>query len=224
MARGKRIQQILVADDHLLFRRGLRTVLSVEHDLELLDDVETLDEALSRARQQTPDVLLMDVDLLETASERDLVSLRQMQESVPVLFMASADEPRCLELAMNAGGRGYVLKNSTSAQLLDCIRRVAQGNDQEPRILSDTAEDLRALADSSEKYAREAPLTSRELEILKFLAEGRTVRETAAELSLSVKTIEAHKLNLMRKLDIHNRATLIEYAIEKGIIAGAVAA
>jgi len=96
LARGKRIQQILVADDHLLFRRGLRTVLSVEHDLELLDDVETLDEALSRARQQTPDVLLMDVDLLETASEQDLVSLRQMQELVPVLFMASADEPRCL--------------------------------------------------------------------------------------------------------------------------------
>ncbi|MDQ2777728.1 MAG: response regulator transcription factor [Acidobacteriota bacterium] len=224
MASGKRVQQILVADDHLLFRRGLRTVLAPESDLELLAEVFTLDQALAKAQEHLPDVLLMDVALLETASEPDLVALRHMQASLPVLFMASADEPRYLELAMSAGARGYMLKNSTPVQLLAGIRRVAQSNAQEPQILSNTAADLRALAGSSQQYARGTALTSREQEILRLLAEGRTVRETAEELGLSAKTVEAHKLNLMRKLDIHNRATLIEYAIEKGFIQPAVAA
>ncbi len=224
MASGKRVQQILVADDHLLFRRGLRTVLAPESDLELLAEVFTLGQALAKAQEQLPDVLLMDVALLETASEPELVALRHMQASLPVLFMASADEPRYLELAMSAGGRGYMLKNSTPAQLLAGIRRVAQSNAQEPQTLSNTAADLRALAGSSQQYARGAALTSREQEILRLLAEGRTVRETAEELGLSAKTVEAHKLNLMRKLDIHNRAALIEYALEKGFIQPAVAA
>jgi two-component system response regulator NreC len=218
LARGKRIQQILIADSHLLFRRGLKTIVSSEIDLEVIGEMSLLDETMEKANQSLPDVLLMDVSLLEAASDEQLVRLRQMQSAVSVLFLASADEPRGLELAMNAGGRGYMLKSATTSELLAGIRRVATGDQNEPQILSTTVSDLRALASSTERASRSPALTLREQEILRFLAEGHTVQQTAAELALSSKTIEAHKLNLMRKLDIHNRATLIEYAVKKGIV------
>ena len=112
-----------------------------------------------------------------------------------------------------------MLKDSTPAQILAGVRQVARGADNcDPSGLSPLIPDLQALAKSNEGYARGTVLTAREQEVMKLLAEGRTVREVAAELSLSIKTIEAHKLNLMRKLDIHNRATLVEYALDHGMI------
>ena len=111
-----------------------------------------------------------------------------------------------------------MLKNSPPAELVAAVSKVAKRDRLDPRSLSESAADLQALADTSARYSHAAALTLREQEILKLLAEGRTVRQTAGELSLSIKTVEAHKLNLMRKLDIHNRATLIEYALERGII------
>jgi DNA-binding NarL/FixJ family response regulator len=111
-----------------------------------------------------------------------------------------------------------MLKDSTAIQLLAGIRQIAFSDDQGSRSLSKIVPDLRALASSNDGYQRGAVLTSREQEVMRLLAEGRTVREVAQELSLSVKTVEAHKLNLMRKLDIHNRASLVEYAMQKGYI------
>ncbi len=107
--------------------------------------------------------------------------------------------------------------------MLAGIRQIAFSDDLNPRGLSKIVPELRALASSNDGYPRGAVLTSREQEVMRLLAEGRTVREVAAELSLSIKTVEAHKLNLMRKLDIHNRASLVEYAMQKGLIAAPVA-
>ena len=218
MSHRKTAHRILVADSHLLFRRGLRTLLSAEPDLEVITETSTLPETVLKSRLTSPDVVVMDVDLLETAPHDDLLAVRHMQGASGVLFLTQADEPRRLELAMAAGGRGYMLKNSPPAELVAAVSKVAKRDRLDPRSLSESAADLQALADTSERYSHAAALTLREQEILKLLAEGRTVRQTAGELSLSIKTVEAHKLNLMRKLDIHNRATLIEYALERGII------
>lgn len=238
MGRGKRVSQILIADGNLLFRRGLRTLLSAESDLEVIDEVCDTAEALEKVRAAVPgqagsgqaevgqagpdlvipDLVIMDLALLDGEGQQAAFAIRQAQPNVAILFLTNEDGPEQLERAVNAGARGYMLKNSPPAQLLAGIRQIAFTDDQSPRGLSKIVPDLRALASSNEGYPRGAVLTTREQEVMRLLAEGRTVREVAAELSLSIKTVEAHKLNLMRKLDIHNRASLVEYAMQKGLI------
>ena len=231
MGRGKRVSQILIADGNLLFRRGLRTLLSLENDLEIRGEASDAADALEKVRAASPDpsrpgtasnpaidLVVMDLALLDGDGQQAAFAIRQSQPNVALLFLTNEDGPEQLERAVNAGARGYMLKNSSPAQLLAGIRQIALTEDQNPSGLSKIVPDLRALANSNEGYPRGAVLTSREQEVMRLLAEGRTVREVAAELSLSIKTVEAHKLNLMRKLDIHNRASLVEYAMQKGLI------
>lgn len=203
----------------MLFRRGLRTLLAAESDLEVLDEASDVAETLAKLRQLSPDVLLMDLALIEAEGQQAAFSIRQARPETAILFLTQEDAPQQLDLAIAAGARGYMLKNSSPAQLVAGIRQIAFSDDQNSRGLSKIVPDLRALAASNDQYARGTVLTAREQEVMRLLAEGRTVREVAAELSLSVKTVEAHKLNLMRKLDIHNRASLVEYAVQRGLIA-----
>lgn len=219
MGRGKRVSQILIADGNLLFRRGLRTLLAAESDLEVLDEASDVTETLAKIRLLSPDVLLMDLALVEADGQQAAFSIRQARPETAILFLTQEDAPEQLDLAIAAGARGYMLKSSTPAQLVAGLRQIAFADDQNSRGLSKIVPDLQALAASNDSYARGAVLTSREQEVMRLLAEGRTVREVASELSLSVKTVEAHKLNLMRKLDIHNRASLVEYAMQRGLIA-----
>ncbi len=219
MGRGKRVSQLLIADGNLLFRRGLRTLLSAESDLEVLDEASDVTETVAKVRLLSPDVLLMDLALIEADGQQAAFAIRQARPETAILFLTHEDAPEQLDMAIAAGARGYMLKNSSAAQLVAGVRQVAFADDQSSRALSKIAPDLRALAASNDGYARGTVLTSREQEVMRLLAEGRTVREVASELSLSVKTVEAHKLNLMRKLDIHNRATLVEYAAQRGLIA-----
>lgn len=223
MGRGKRVSQLLIADGNLLFRRGLRTLLAAEIDLEVLDEASDIAETLAKVRLLSPDVLLMDLALVEAEGQQAALAVRQARPETAILFLTQEDAPEQLDLAIAAGARGYMLKNSTAAQLVAGIRQIAFAEDQNSRGLSKIVPDLRALAASNDGYTRGAVLTSREQEVMRLLAEGRTVREVASELSLSVKTVEAHKLNLMRKLDIHNRASLVEYAMQRGLIAPRVA-
>jgi two-component system, NarL family, response regulator NreC len=208
----------LIADRNLLFRRGLRALLDAESDLQTVAEASDAAEAFSKVATEKPAVLVMDVALLENGGAQAVFAMRQATPSLSILFLTQEDGPEQLEQAIEAGGRGYMLKNSTPGQLVAGIRQVAFTDEQNPRGLSRIVPDLRALAVPNEK-PRTGVLTSREQEVVRLLAEGRTVREVASELSLSVKTIEAHKLNLMRKLDIHNRASLVEYAARQGLIA-----
>jgi two-component system, NarL family, response regulator NreC len=218
LRRGKRVSQIVVADGNLLFRRGLRTLLGTESDLEVLDEASDLAETLAKAQLLSPDVLVIDLALVDAVGQQGAHSMRQGLPETAILFLTQEDGPAQLELAIAAGARGYMLKNSSPAQLVAGVRQIAFSDDQNSRGLSKIVPDLQALAASNEGYPRGAVLTSREQEVMRLLAEGRTVREVASDLSLSVKTVEAHKLNLMRKLDIHNRTTLVEYAIQRGIV------
>jgi two-component system response regulator NreC len=217
LIRGKRTHKILLADSHALFRRGLRTLLSAESDLDVVGEASDITEALATAREVMPNVLVMDLELVKAQGEQGALTIRQIDSSTGVLFLTQEDSPEQLETAIAAGARGYMLKNSAPRQLLAGIRQIATSDDQNARSLSRLVPDLHALA-LSNNLPRGSALTLREQEVMRLLAEGRTVREVATELSLSVKTIEAHKLNLMRKLDIHNRSSLIEYAVRVGLI------
>jgi len=129
------------------------------------------------------------------------------------------DDEDYLVECMEVGGSGYVLKDSPAPQLLAAIRDVHRGGSYlSPKMLSQLVDDFRSRIKSTHRQPRFATLTPREKEILKFLAEGQSVKEIAQHLNLSVKTVEAHKFNLMRKLDIHNKAQLVQYAIQKKII------
>jgi len=220
---GKRATQILIADPNGLFRSGLRTLLSAHDEFRVVDEACDAPEAVHKVKDMTPDVLIMDLALIEAEGQKAAHILRQAHAGTAILFLTRQDEPDGLRTAVAAGARGYMLKDSTPAQLIAAVREVASSlDDPNPGELSRLVPDLQALAESNAGYPRGSALTSREREVMKLLAEGRTVREVASELSLSVKTIEAHKLNLMRKLDIHNRASLVEYAIQTGMIAAPV--
>lgn len=206
-----------MADNQLLFRRGFRTLISAQPDLELVAEAAGLTETLLKIRQMQPDVLVVDLGIFDSTDQNGPLALRQAKAQAGLLCLTNHDSPEQLELAIGAGAQGYMLKNDTPAHLLAGIRRIA-ADDQNAGMLSRILPDLQALAASNQSYTRGPVLTPREQEVVRLLAEGHTVREAASELMLSVKTVEAHKLNLMRKLDIHNRASLMEYAVRSGIV------
>jgi DNA-binding NarL/FixJ family response regulator len=225
MTRDKRKHRTVVADSHNLFRRGLATLIAAEADMEVIGEAASAAGALAIVSAASPDgaeiaqadVLILEIGLLRDDPEATR-ALRMLPERTAVLLLAPSESAECLELTMAAGARGYMLKSTPPAQLIAGIRRSTVLEDRDSRGISPQAPDLQALAQTERSYSRTSPLTSREQEVMTLLAEGRTVREVAAELSLSIKTIEAHKLNLMRKLDIHNRASLVDYAVRSGLI------
>ena len=153
MTRGKRTHKILLADAHLLFRRGLRTLLSAEGDLEVVGEASDVKEALGTAQQVMPNVMVMDLALLQSHGEHGPLAVRQIDSSTGVLFLTQEDSPEQLELAIAAGARGYMLKNSAPGQLLAGIRQIATSDDQNPGSLSRLVPDLQALA-LNNKHAR----------------------------------------------------------------------
>jgi DNA-binding NarL/FixJ family response regulator len=209
----------LIADPQLLFRRGLRALFSAEPDLEVVEEATDFSDALAKSALLRPDVMVMDLALLEPATQHSLLAIRQRESAqTALLFLTDQDGERQLETAIAAGARGYMLRSSTPAQLLAGVRRVISAEDRSTMTISPAIADLQALATANPPQ-KGSVLTAREQEVVRLLADGRTVREVAAELGLSIKTVEAHKLNLMRKLDIHNRASLIEYAARNGLVA-----
>ena len=209
----------LLTDDHTLFRQGIKTLLSAETDLEVVGEASNAADAVVRANELRPDVVLMDVSMPGISSFEATRQIRGDRPETKVLFLTMYDDEDYLAECMEAGASGYVLKDSPSEHLVTAIRDVHRGGSYlSPRMLSHLVDDFRSRVKSAARLPRFSTLTRRELEILKFLAEGNSVKDIASTLDLSVKTVEAHKFNLMRKLDIHNKAQLVQYAIQKKII------
>jgi DNA-binding NarL/FixJ family response regulator len=206
--------RVLLADDHAIVREGLRSVLEKEPDLVVVAEAGDGREALRLAQEACPDVAALDLSMpllngLEAA--RQLVDRDRGPR--PILLTMHAEEPYVLE-ALRAGVRGYVLKGDAGADLVRAIREVAAGRVYlSPKISPAVVEALRApLAPP------DAPLTAREREVLQLVAEGKTTKEVAAILGVSVKTADAHRTRLMQKLDLHDVASLTRFAIRHGII------
>lgn len=221
MKQAQRTSRLLIADKSLLFCRGLRTLLGAEEDFEIVDVASSADETLAKVRLFAPDVLIIDVELLRSNEEPFKLALRQAMANGSILTLTGDDSEECLGHAIAVGAKGYMLKGAALVQLAEGLRQVAVSDNYNPLQISKIVPDLKALAAQNYAKAQTAVLTARESEVLRFLAEGRTVREVADELSLSMKTVEAHKLNLMRKLDIHHRSALVAYAVQHGMISAA---
>ena|SRR5579883_333953 len=207
--------RVVIADDHTLFRQGIKNLLSAENDLEVVGEASNAGDLAAIVAQTRPDTVLMDIGMPGLSSFEAARAIRKEYPSTRVIFLSMYDDEDYVAECVEIGAAGYVLKDSPVDQLLTAIREVSRGGTfLSPRLLS-------RLVDGFRMNGRERPfgaLTKREREILKMLAEGRSVKEIASAFDLSVKTIEAHKFNLMRKLDIHNKAQLVQYAIQKKII------
>lgn len=211
--------KILLTDDHTLFRQGIKTLLSAESDLDIVGEAANGAEAVEKVSEARPDIVLMDIGMPGLSSFEATRQIKKVRPDTKILFLTMYDDEDYLVQCMEVGASGYVLKDSPAQQLLAAIRDVYRGGSYlSPRMLSQLVDDFRSRIKTAHRQPRFATLTAREKEILKFLAEGQSVKEIAAGLNLSVKTVEAHKFNLMRKLDIHNKAHLVQYAIQKKII------
>lgn len=211
--------RILLADDHTLFRQGIKTLVASEADMEVVGEASSGTEAAAKAAELRPDVVLLDIGMPGPSSFEVTRQIKRTRPETKVLFLTMYDDEDYLVESMEVGGNGYVLKDSPAAQLIAAVRETFRGGSYlSPRMLCQLVDDFRSRIKSAARLPRFATLTPREKEVLKMLAEGNSVKEVACQLNLSVKTVEAHKFNLMRKLDIHNKAQLVQYAIQKKII------
>jgi DNA-binding NarL/FixJ family response regulator len=209
----------MLADDHTLFRQAIRTLISAEPDMEVVGEASNGGDAVEKTAEARPDVVLMDIGMPGLSSFEASRQIKRDRPETKILFLTMYDDEDYLVEGMEAGASGYVLKDSPSQQLVAAVREVHRGGSYlSPRMLSQLVDDFRGRIKSDNRLPRYATLTTRERQVLKVLAEGKSVKEIACDLDLSVKTVEAHKFNLMRKLDIHNKAQLVQYAIQKKII------
>ena len=211
--------RVLLTDDHTLFRQGIRQLLTAEPDIEIVGEAADAAEAVGLAGQIRPDLVLMDVGMQGMSSFEATRQIRKERPETRVVFLSMYDDEDYLAESVEMGASGYVLKDSPAEQLVNAVREVHRGGSYlSPRLLARLVEDFRSQGAGASRQPRFGNLTKREREVLKMLAEGQSVKEIASGFSLSVKTVEAHKFNLMRKLDIHNKAQLVQYAIQKKII------
>jgi DNA-binding NarL/FixJ family response regulator len=200
---------VLLVDDHALVRRGFRRMLEDEEDIVVKGEASDGDEAVRLAKQLQPDVTVMDCALPGTSG---LAATRKILEHNPkaaVLMLSMHSEDTWVRQALEAGARGYMLKNAVDLELVTAIRRVAAGEEVlDPQIARR----------GTLKGERETGLTVRELEILQLIVGGLSNKEIASQLGLSANTVAVHRANIMDALGIHKTAELVVYAIRNGLV------
>jgi|SRR5215471_8214852 len=209
----------LVVDDHTLFREGIRRLLEGEPDFVVVGEAGDALEAIAKVREHRPDVVLMDIGMPGMSSFEAARLIERNHPETRLIFLTMYEDEEYLLQCLDVGASGYILKDAPAPRLIGAVRDVHQGRKYlSPQVLEKLVDDFRSRSQGSPGLARSTTLTPREREVVKMIAEGNSVREIAGTLGLSIKTIEAHKFNLMRKLNIHNKAQLVTYAIQKKIV------
>ncbi|MFN3477646.1 MAG: response regulator [Candidatus Methylomirabilales bacterium] len=212
----KRIR-ILLADDHAIVRAGLRLLLESQPDMEVVGEAADGRETIRKVRELRPDVVVMDIAMPDLTGLEATRRIKEEDPQIQILALTMHEDERYFFQMVHAGASGYVVKGAPPADLLAAIRSVSQG---QAYLDPSLAKKLLGEYLSRAKEGKEAydDLTDREREVLRLIAEGKTSKEIAELLSLSVHTVERHRQNIMGKLRLHNRAELIRYAIRKGLI------
>jgi two-component system response regulator NreC len=210
--------KILLADDHTLVRRGIRALLETQPDLEVVGEAATGNEALAQARALAPDVVLMDIGMPELDGLEATARIKREIPNVSVLLLTVHDDANYLFRALEVGASGYILKGADVSELLLALQAVQRGEVYlQPSAAKHLVGDYLRRASGTEKQQIEG-LTPRQREILALIAEGVTNQQIADKLVLSPFTVATHRANIMQRLNLHNRAELIRYAIRHGLI------
>lgn len=217
---------VLLADDHTMVRQGLKVLLEAEGDIEIVGEAENGRQAVQMSKKFLPDVVVIDIAM---PLLNGLEATRQITKEVPstkVLILSSYSDDEYVEQLTDAGSAGYLIKQTAANDLLKAIREAKKGN----AFFSPTIS-KRLLDHYRQSFTRGAPsrktgerLTSRENEVLQLVAEGMANKQIAAELNISIKTVEKHRQQVMNKLNIHDVAGLTRYAISNGIVESSVRA
>jgi len=215
---------VLLAEDHTIVREGFRKMLELEDDIEVIGEAQEGRQAVALARKLRPDVVLMDIAMPQL---NGLEATRQVLKALPatkVLVLSAHSDDAYVKGATEAGALGFVLKQTSAHDVCRAIREVHKGRTFFSPAMSRRLDHLNPRshdrAGVSKKKA--VQLTSREMEVLQLIAEGKANKVTAAELGIGIKTVEKHREHLMQKLDIHDTAGLTRYAISAGIIESSV--
>lgn len=211
--------RILVADDHTVIRRGIVGLLNTQPDMEVIDEAGTGREAVAKAEATSPDVVLLDVAMPDLNGLGATRLIKGQSPGVQVLILTMHDRADYLFQALRAGASGYVLKGADTEDLLTAVRSVARGGVYLfPPVAKELLNDYLRRVEAGEDVANYDGLTDREREILQLIAEGKTATQIADGLCISPHTVQSHRDNIMTKLDLHNRAALIRYAIQRGLV------
>jgi DNA-binding NarL/FixJ family response regulator len=211
--------RILLADDHIVMRTGLRALLERQPNLEVVGESENGRETVALAASLRPDVVVMDVGMpVLNGIEATQTIVTQCPAIAVVILSMHSDESYVMR-ALKAGARGYLLKDSAAADLIGAIQAMSQGKSFfSPKVSRILAEDYVRVLKQKGAVDTYDLLTSREREILQLLAEGKTNKEVATALNISPYTVETHRSHILQKLNLHNSAELVLYAVRKGII------
>ncbi len=209
--------KVLLCDDHTLFREGIKAILKDEPSIEIVGEAADGRQAVAKALQLHPDVVLMDIAMPDLSGFDATRRILQGNAKAKVIILTMYEEEEVINRCLGAGASGYVLKDAPRAHLIHAIDVVNKGGQyMSSRALKKVVRQyVKGSKSAATGYER---LSDREREVLKLLADGLSLKEIAVQLVLSVKTVDAHKTNLMRKLDLHDRSELIKYAIQRKLI------
>ncbi len=215
---------VLLADDHTIVREGFRKMLELENDIEVVGEAQEGRQAVALAKKLHPDVVLMDIAMPQL---NGLEATRQVLKAVPgtrIVILSAHSDDAYVTNATESGAVGFLLKQNSSHVVCEAIREVQKGKTFYSTSISRRQDRIHPLTpDRTGRFTKKAAqLTSREMEVLQLIAEGKANKETASELGIGIKTVEKHREHIMQKLDIHDTAGLTRYAISAGIIESSV--
>lgn len=209
--------KILIADDHQIMREGLRSMLNQEPDFEVIGEAENGREALEIIEKTFPNVVIMDINMPDMNGTEATRQIHAKYPDTRVIALSMHSDRFYVSQMLKAGASGYLLKDCSKNDIIKAVRVVAKNKSYlSPEITGIIIEDY-VQSNKPEKSEESIELTKKEREILQLLTEGKTSKEIASQLNIAQKTVEAHRVNIMKKLNIHNVAELTKYAIRHGI-------
>lgn len=205
--------RVLLADDHAILREGIKSLLAEHDEIQIVGEAEDGAEAVRKTKELEPDIVLMDIGMPRMNGIEATRQIVSENPGVRVLILTMHEDEEYIFPIFQAGAAGYVLKRTAMSELVSAIRAVFQGHTiLHPVVARRVIEDPKNTVDNYDG------LTDREIEVLTLIAEGYTNQRIADRLFISVKTVQAHRANIMDKLDLHDRVDLTKYAIRKGLI------